>query len=500
MRGVVATGHPSVSEVAASMLREGGNAFDAAIAAGFAAAVAEPMLTSLGGGGFLLSRSADRREVLFDFFADTPGRGLPADRLEPHLLPVEVHFSGSDQIFHVGLGSVAVPGALAGLLHVQAQCGRLPLEQIVAPAERMAREGVVVNPVQAYALELLERIITLTPAARALFAPAGRPPRAGERLRNPDLARFLTALPRTGADSLYGGILARRIEADMQGGGGLVGAEDLAHYRVVEREPLEIAYRDCRVLTNPAPSFGGPLIDASLRLLAEVAPTMPAWGTPEHLRCLVAVMVEIEAMRERELVSAAPFSGELGGVCASRVRRAMGGTTHISVADTEGNAASMTLSNGEGSGYVAPDTGIMLNNMLGEDDLHPSGFHASPAGNRVASMMSPCLVLREDRVELIVGSGGSKRIRTALVQAISAVVDHGMDVCAAVESPRLHWDGSCVQLEPGFDPRAVASLERSWPIHRWEERSLYFGGVQAVDPRGTGAGDPRRGGHGMRVE
>jgi gamma-glutamyltranspeptidase/glutathione hydrolase len=169
------------------------------------------------------------------------------------------------------------------------------------------------------------------------------------------------------------------------------------------------------------------------------------------------------------------------------------------VADSAGNAASMTLSNGEGSGYIAPGTGIMLNNMLGEDDLHPDGFHASPSGMRVSSMMSPTLVLNGDRVDLIVGSGGSKRIRTALAQVIDAVVGHGMDVKAAVEAPRLHWDGESMQAEPGFAPDALAALERTWRVNRWAERNLYFGGVQAVDPRGAGTGDPRRGGDALRV-
>jgi gamma-glutamyltranspeptidase/glutathione hydrolase len=141
----------------------------------------------------------------------------------------------------------------------------------------------------------------------------------------------------------------------------------------------------------------------------------------------------------------------------------------------------------------------MLNNMLGEDDLHPDGFHASPAGLRVASMMAPSIVLDGDRVDLIVGSGGSKRIRTALVQVITAVIDHGLHVRAAVEAPRLHWDGACIQAEPGFAADALASLERTWRVNRWTERNLYFGGVQAVDPSGEGAGDPRRGGHALVV-
>ena len=499
MRGVVATGHARVSEAAAAILRAGGNAFDAALAAGFAAAVAEPMFTSLGGGGFMLARTAQARKILFDFFVDTPGRGLPDEQLEPHFLPTTIHFPASEQIFNIGMGSVAVPGALAGFLHVHERLGRLALDRVVAPATHMAREGVVLNEAQAYALALLTPINTLTSDARALFAPGDRTPRPGDRHANAELADFLEALPEAGARSLYGGALAQRISEDMREGGGLLTQEDLAGYRVAERVPLDLAYRGRRVLTNPPPALGGSLSGFMLQLLAEVAPRPPDWGSPAHLRCLSAVMLEVESMRERSPSVEAAQPPEVITACSGRVRRSTGGTTHISVADADGNAASMTLSNGEGSGYVAPGTGIMLNNMLGEDDLHPDGFHASPAGLRVASMMSPSIVLDGDRVELIVGSGGSKRIRTALVQVITAVIDHGMHVRAAVEAPRLHWDGACIQAEPGFAAGALASLERTWRVNRWTERNLYFGGVQAVDPRGEGAGDPRRGGHALAV-
>jgi gamma-glutamyltranspeptidase/glutathione hydrolase len=499
MLGVVASGHADAADAAAGILRAGGNAFDAAIAAGFAATVVEPMFTSLGGGGFLLARTAEGRETLFDFFADTPGRGLPDEQLEPHFFPAVVHFPASDQTFNIGLGSVAVPGALAGFLEVHRRLGRVALQQIVAPAVQLARDGVVLNEAQAYALDLLTPINTLTADSRALFAPAGRTPRAGERFFNPELAGFLEVLPDDGGHSLYGGSLARRIAEDMRKGGGLLTEEDLAAYRVAQREPLAIAYRGRRVLTNPPPSMGGSLLGFSLRVLDRALPETPVWGSPAHLRGLAAAMVEVEALRARGVELAGSPDPDRVADCATRVRRASGGTTHVSVADAAGNAASMTLSNGEGSGYIAPGTGIMLNNMLGEDDLHPEGFHASPAGLRVSSMMSPSLVLRGKKVELIVGSGGSKRIRTAMMQVIDAVIGHGMDVEAAVEAPRLHWDGESIQAEPGFAQESLADLERTWRVNRWGERNLYFGGVQAVDPSGAGAGDPRRGGQARLV-
>lgn len=476
MIGAVAAGHPEVCAAGEVALRAGGNAFDAAAAAGFASCVAEPMFTSLGGGGFLLARTAGGRESLYDFFVDTPGRGLEGQDLEPHFVPFTVHFPASDQVFNMGLGSVATPGTLGGLLHCQERLGSLPLEAVCAPAVRLAREGVVLNEHQAYVQELLAPMLTLTEAGRAIYAPAGRGLRAGERLVNEQLADFLDALPDDRGRGLYHGELARRIAADMRAGNGLLTERDLASYEVRERRPLAFGYRGRRILSNPAPALGGELIAAALALLE--GRELGAWGSPAHLSALADVMVEVER---------------------TRARPAAGGTTHVSVCDAEGNAASLSLSNGEGSGYLAPGTGILLNNMLGEDDLHPGGFHAAPPGERVGSMMSPTLVLEGGEVRLVAGSGGSKRIRSAMVQVITAVVDFERPVRQAVEAPRLHWDGQQLQAEPGFDAEGLAALRARWPLNEWPEPNLYFGGVHAVAPGRDAAGDPRRAGHGLLI-
>lgn len=473
--GAVASGHREVSEAAAVALREGGNAFDAALTAGFAACVAEPMFASLGGGGFLLARSADGEETLFDFFVDAPGRGLAAAALEPHVEPMTVHFPASDQVFKIGLGSVAVPGVLRGLLEAQRALGVLPLRVLVEPAAALAREGVVLNAHQAYVQELLTPIVTLSAPGRAIYAPDGRTRCEGERVVNADLAAFLESLPGA-ADDLYAGALAGTIARDMREGQGLLGAEDLAAYRVERRAPLDFVYRGRRVLTNPPPAVGGGLIARALGSWA-ARPAL-AWESAARRVALAEVMEEVE--RERVLPAA-------------------GGTTHISVADRAGNAASLSLSNGEGSGYLAPGTGIMLNNMLGEDDLHPEGFHGLRAGERVGSMMSPTLVLEGGAVRLVAGSGGSKRIRSAIVQVVTGVLDAGLALREAVEAPRQHWDGEQLQVEPGVAADALAALRDRWPVNAWDARSLYFGGVHAVAPPTDAAADPRREGHAAAV-
>jgi gamma-glutamyltranspeptidase/glutathione hydrolase len=468
----VAAGHPATVEAAAVVLRSGGNAFDGVVAAGFAAAVAEPLLTGLGGGGFMLAREADGTTQVDDFFVDTPGRGLGATP-EPHFVPVTIQFPGSTQEFNVGRGSAAVPGALAGYLQIHERMGRLPLGDVVAPAVRLAREGLVLDRFQASVIELLWPILALSEEGSRWYGTEGRPRVVGDRISNPDLGEFMEAVASHTSAGFYSGPLADRVAADMAAGDGLITAADLDAYEVIARPPLAIEYRDRTVLTNPTPAFGGALVALGLQLMGELPSDA---SIAERARQLV----RLEEIRD-------------AGQVLDRLRSS-GGTTHVSVADVDGNVAATTTSNGENSGYVVPGTGVMLNNMLGEDDLHPNGFHASPPGERVSSMMSPTLVLRDDRVEAVLGSGGSKRIRSALIQSIVALVDDGAAVDEAIERPRLHWDGEVVQIEPGFDPEALIALAEEWTVNEWSEKNMYFGGPHVVRPGIDAAGDSRRGG------
>lgn len=477
--GVVAGGHPATVEAGAAVLRSGGNAFDAAVAAGFASCVAEPLLTGLGGGGFLLAGPSGAAPRLYDFFVDTPGLGQEGE-IEPHFVPVVIEFPASTQGFNVGRGSVAVPGTLPGYLAVHRDLGRLPLPDVVAPAVALAREGVVVDDFQVGVAGLLWPILTQAAASQALHGRAdGEGPRGvGERYTNPDLASFIEAVGQSPDQGLHAGPVAGQIGADMAAGDGLVTEADLANYEVLLREPLAVPFGNRTLLTNPRPAFGGELVALGLKLLAErgglpADPVAAAVTTAE-------VLVALEEARSQ---------GEVGARLTSS-----GGTTHVSVRDDEGNVASMTTSNGENSGYVVAGTGVMLNNMLGEDDLHPHGFHAAPPGERVSSMMAPCLVASGDQIELAIGSGGSKRIRSALVQVIAALTDGRATPAAAVAAGRLHWDGEFLQVEPGFTPEQMGALARRWPVNEWSEPNMYFGGPHLVTADGRGAGDPRRGG------
>ena len=272
-------GHRATCEAALRVLDAGGNAFDAIVAAGFASATSEPLMTGLGGGGFCLTRTAAGEETLFDFFVDTPGRGLDP-MPEPHFFPVAVRYPGVDQVFNTGLGSAAVPGTVDGYLAIHERLGRLPLAEVVAPAIELAREGVVLDEFHGSVSDLLWPILALTEDGRRLFGVDGDRSRRGTGSPTPTpVASSLSCrpIPATASGRRVG---ATRSVRDMAAGEGLITAEDLAAYAVVEREPLAVRYRDRTVLTNPPPAFGGELIGRGLGFLAEGLPTPGAWGDP----------------------------------------------------------------------------------------------------------------------------------------------------------------------------------------------------------------------------
>lgn len=505
-KSIVASGHPLVSEAAAIILREGGNAFDAIVAAGFASSAVEPALNSLGGGGLLLGHSAAKgQNLFFDFFVDTPGLGLQSSVDEPHFFPVTVQFSGSKQDFNVGLGSVAVPGTLKGLLHIHKRLGLMDLATVVAPAIHYAKSHIL-NEKQAYFLKLLRPIMTLSPKGRDIYEPGGNFLHEGSQLMNPELASFIENAANDGGKEFYCGETARRIARDMHEEDGLLTIADLASFEVRERPPLRVSFRDYDLFTSPAPSMGGALIGLSLSLQSRCTTGHPGYGfgSGEYLIHTTGLMQEVERVREGGFSTALDLENLLCSVrseaCVERIRMFSRGTTHISIADRKGNCAAMTCSNGEGSGYFAPGTGVMLNNMMGEDDLHPEGFHSSPPGQRVGSMMSPSLLVQDNEVKLVIGSGGSKRIRTAVTQVLGQVVDFKRSLQEAVDAPRIHWDGETVQMEPGFAAGDIKELKAHARVNEWGSQGVYFGGVHAVIPGKEGAADKRRGGKVLEIK
>ena len=511
-KGAIAAGHEATAGAARVILDEGGNAFDAALAAMVAACVAEPILTSLGGGGFLLARPTQGDQggeaILYDFFAHTPKER----KAEADFFPITADFGTAQQEFHIGMGSIATPGTVKGLFAVHRDLGSMPLARIVEPALALAREGVAINSLQAYIFGVVGAIYTSNAACRDVFASHDDPEKpigAGEILVMPRLADTIEALAREGEDLFYRGEIAQRIDADCRARGGHLTAGDLADYRVRKRIPLSLDYAGARLSTNPPPAAGGILVAFALELLREAKIGADPFGGAGHLAVLARVM---------ELTNKARVDSKIHetGDAAARLLRpdfvdayraqvlgrpaANRGTTHVSIIDAQGNAASLSLTNGEGSAYIVPETGIMLNNMLGEEDLNPLGFHQWREDQRLSSMLTPTLITRADGRLAVMGSGGSNRIRTAILQTLVNTLEFGMTLEDAVSRPRIHCKGGLLSIEPGFDVTSTAALEADFPDRQhWRERNMFFGGVHAVefDParhRFSGVGDPRRGG------
>jgi gamma-glutamyltranspeptidase / glutathione hydrolase len=347
---------------------------------------------------------------------------------------------------------------------------------------------VELNAEQAYIFEILEPILLTTREARAVFAPDGRALRVGEAFRDPVLADTIDRFGAEGAEPFYRGDIAAAIVDWLGGRGGQLTRADLEAYAAIPREPVRATYRGRTVITNPPPSAGGTLLALAMARLDAAA------TGPPPITDIVAVMDDVQAQRTPQFVAGLAEPGFADRFLAAR----LGSTTHISVVDGDGRACSVTCTNGEGAGIVVPGTGVHVNNIMGEQDLNPYGYFHYPPGRRMPSMMAPTAVLDAGgEVELVLGSAGSNRIRSAILQVIVGVVDHGMRAHEAVFAPRVHFEDGLVYAEPGVPRDELRAAGRE--LVSFRARNLFFGGVQAVerDPVSralSGAGDPRRGG------
>lgn len=519
MKGMVAAGHELTAKAGLEMLGRGGNAFDAALASCFASFVCESALTSPAGGGFLMARTSAGDVRLYDFFTAVPGKGREPSEGEIDFFSVDILFGSAYQELHIGAASAAVPGVVAGLNEVHRNHCTMPLAEILAPAIRYAGDGVRLNAWQAYFNSILSPMLTVSEESRSVYAPDGRLLKEGDTICNKGMAETLKYLSKEGLDKFYTGEVAEKIIEGFGGRMGLITPEDLSSYRVYEREPLRFAYHGRTVFTNPPPSSGGSLIAFALKLIKDFDPKGLGHNSAGYLKLLsLAMQVTNEARRKDfddrvyEEGAADEFLSEknvevyrkglrerlVSPIVDGAAAPGHGNTTQISVVDKDGNAASITTSTGIGCGFMIPGTGMMMNNMLGEEDLNPLGFHAQPPGMRMSSMMAPTIVVRDGEPEIVLGSGGSKRIRSAILQVILNIVDHGMPVSEAVNVPRAHYDDGLLHVETGVSKETLDEVEAfGIKLKRWETRDMFFGGVHTVvaGPDGlAGAGDTRRGG------
>jgi len=512
-RGAVAAGHSATATAGADILRAGGNAVDAAIAAITTSFIAEPVLTAAGGGGFMLLSKAGKPPRLFDGFARMPsGRAT----LKTELKPVSIDFGDTVQTFHIGQASVGTPSLLAMLFSAHQEHGRIPLIETLAPALQAARDGIRLNPLQASFIALLRPILTDSTASMALHAPRGDLLGEGDLFKNSDLANTLELLALEGIDEMYKGDMGRAIVTACAPAG-LLSMQDMCARQVKIRAPLCTSMLSGELLTNPPPSSGGMLISYSLALLEKIQDQPLTW--PLRIAESLRSASLLRRMGWDQQVHASDFGEDLfteknierevqailkriaisAGTVSEHSNR-HGSTSHISIIDKDGMAVALTSSNGEGSGIVVPGTGIHLNNMLGEEDINPLGFHALPAGATLSSMMAPSIFMQHGSPRLILGSGGSNRLRGAILQVLSRNIMDGQDIETSVHAPRLHNEAMALDVEPGLlndEQRQIMKIQ-GWDIREWCQKSVYFGGVHAIalDANGdiTACGDPRRGG------
>ena len=507
-KGIIAAGHVETARAGQSILEAGGNAFDAALGAMLTSFVAEPSLTSFGGGGFMTAYTANGQACLFDFFVQTPKHRRPVEEMD--FVESHINFGTTTQKQFIGKGSVAVPGCPAGLFHIHQKLGYMPIQEIAWPAIELAKKGHVITPYQAYTVKILESILFYTEESVNIYAPQGHLTKAGEIVYRPDFAETLEWICEEGVRVFYEGEIGQKFAHDNAESGGSVSLEDLKSYQVIERDPIKLNYRDHILVTNPPPSEGGSMISFGMALVRELFPkeiSLPPKG-PEYVSMLASVMSGMDLFRYNHLPISEIRSGDIldylnpGFVKPFKDKvDLLGNTTHISVLDAEGNAASVTTTLGGSSGCVIPGTGIPTNNMLGELDLNPRGFYKWDENVRQTSMMSPTIVVKDGRPEIVTGSGGSSRIRTAILQILLNLIDHKMPIHEAVAYPRVHWESHLLNLEPDLagDNFNLPNSELKF----WDEKHMFFGGAHTVvSEKGflDGFADLRRDGSVKRVD
>ena len=504
-KGIVTAGHERTATAAAEILRSGGNAFDAAIAAMYATCIAEPALASLGGGGFLMAFQRDSAPILFDFFVQTPHRHKPPDEIDSRSFICD--FGSAQQEFMIGSGTSAVPGYVKGIFEVAQRYSTMPMTELVQPALDLLNDDIVVNEMQAHIFKILTPIY-LSLDARDIYESRKNPGNTiepGETIHFPQYTDLLETLAIEGMDLFYRGEIAKAIHEISQQGG-LVDYSDMAAYSVELRTPLKVHYSGYDVFLNPKPSSGGILIALGLTRLNALDMRSRDFGTLAHLTAMLETMAACNKVSENPEHGECDLDTELKAIYRKILdshAQATRGTTHISVIDRFQNAVSVSVSNGEGCGTLIPGTPVMMNNMLGEHDVNPDGLLDWPANTRLSSMMSPTVAMSHEGGLIATGSGGSNRIPTAIQQVLVNLIDFGMSVEDAVRAPRLHHHQGASFLENLFNASVIEQFSASYPnCTHFDRRDVYFGGVHTAKYCNgdiEGFGDDRRGGVAIAV-
>jgi gamma-glutamyltranspeptidase / glutathione hydrolase len=520
-QAMVVSGSPLASEVGRDILRQGGNAVDAAVAVGFALAVVHPEAGNIGGGGFMIIRMADGKAQALDYRETAPARATR-----------DMYRSAGEDASVTGHLSAGVPGAVAGLTEAHRRYGRLPFAAVITPSIRLALDGFVVDEYRSLSIADDSARLVLFPASRATFLPADRPPAPGSVFRQPELGATLEAIRDSGAAGFYHGRVAELLVAEMKRGGGLISLKDLADYRALWRAPVEITYRGHTIYSMPPASSGGVTMGEILNIMEGFGP-LPPFGSPSLLHREAEAMRRAFTDRNTYLGDPAfvrnPVERLLSKQYAADLRRQIGerasptpvfepqarggsSTTHYSVVDADGNAVSCTttLNNSYGSAVTVTGAGFLLNDEMddfatapGEPNMYglvQGEANAIAPGKRMLSAMTPSIVLDpRKQLYLVVGTPGGPRIITMVYHVISNVIDHRMPLTDAIMAPRMHHQGlpdSILVEEDGFPSETLDSLRA-----RGHAVAIggHWGDVEGIirTPQGwEGVSDPRRGGGG----
>ena len=524
--GMVASAEAVATRIGVDVLKAGGNAIDAAVAVGFALAVTLPGAGNIGGGGFMVIHLAATGETVAIDYRETAPAAASRDMF---LDPAGAVDRGRALFSHA---SVGVPGTVAGLALALERYGTISLAEALAPAIRLADDGIVVSRTLAGSLAAREKRLKRWPASAAqFFQTDGTPYRAGDRLRQPDLARSLAAIAADGADAFYRGAIAARIVADMAANDGLITLADLNGYRAVVRAPVAGSYRGYRILSMPPPSSGGVHLIQMLNILEGYPIGFLGHNGADTVHLMAEAMKRAYADRAKHLGDPdfwpVPVAGLTAKGYAAAQRRTIdrhrarpsaeiaagkpapaesNQTTHFSVIDKAGNAVAntYTLNFGYGTGIVAAGTGILLNNEMDDFSAKPGAANAYgliggeanaiQPGKRPLSSMTPTIVLRDGKAFLATGSPGGSRIITTTLQLIMNVIDHAMNIAAAGAASRMHhqWLPDELRLETGFSPDTLRLLASKG--HKIVVKGP-MGATQSVMADGGrlyGASDPRR--------
>jgi gamma-glutamyltranspeptidase/glutathione hydrolase len=524
-RDMVVSQHFLASQAGRDVLRDGGNAVDAAVATAFALAVVHPTAGNLGGGGFLLYRPATGEPAAYDFRETAPAGSHPRMWLrEDGTYDEERH--------HFSHLAVGVPGTVAGLHLAWKEGGRLPWRRLVAPAIALARDGFVVTDMLARSLERVLPEMRRYPASLAQFSKAGVPYAAGDRLRQPDLAATLARIAKDGPAGFYAGRTARLIEEEMKRGGGLVTRADLAAYRAVRRAPLVGTYRGHEVLSMPPVSSGGVALLTMLNILEGYDLARDGFGSAANVHRIAEAMRRAYADRARFIADPAfnpgmPVARLVSKEHAAALRKTIDegrasisdparfewpaegeDTTHLTVVDKDRNAVALTytLEYGYGSRIVVAGAGFLLNNEMGDFNAGPgltdrtgllgTAPNLAEPGKRMLSSMTPTILVKDGQPFMTMGALGGRTIINTVLLAILNVVDFGMNVQEALAAPRFHhqWLPDEIRHEQhGLSPDTLALLAaRGHALREVESQGVAHAVVyDAASGVIEGAADPR---------